>query len=271
MKNQTAPVDSAGVTFDPAIHQAFKTGKPRTTKDGRFFTKSRVDIVKARKRAARTAPPHQPAIPDTAPVEPAAAPVGGHDGASTAPATAPEPPPTAPAVAPVEHGPAQLADIISEFPSPTVTPGDPEPPPTAPEGPAPTESTVAPEPAAPDAAAAASAGSAATAAFVTRLIESGASVGFDAPDEWAMRPEERGMIQAALTRKFDEAGGVALTANQELCIALGMYAAPRVTKPKTRAKLLKVWDWCLGLMGRRRKAATDSAPAQPPVNDEAKA
>ena len=106
---------------------------------------------------------------------------------------------------------------------------------------------------------------------MTRLIESGASVGFDAPDEWAMRPEERGMIQAALTRKFDESGGVALTANQELCIALGMYAAPRVTKPKTRAKLVKAWDWCLGLMGRRRKAAADSPSDQPPVNDESKA
>ena len=126
---KTAPKDSAGVTFDPAIHQAFKNGTPRKTKDGRFFTKSRVDIAKARKRAAKAAA--------------GTAPTGSHDGATTAPhdplgevvaapvtAEAPDP-----VVAPVEHGPASVADIIGEFPEPTVTPGEPE----APAAPAPVE------------------------------------------------------------------------------------------------------------------------------------
>lgn len=114
----TYPKDSAGVTFDPVIHQTNRDGSPRTTKTGRYFARGGIAAPRAEARAPRPETPHVPhvqkAVPPVqkavthvpAPHTPHAAPVPA--ARTTAPTNAPKAVPTA---TPADADTASSGDI----------------------------------------------------------------------------------------------------------------------------------------------------------------
>lgn len=239
----TAPgaPDAEGVAFDPVVHQAWKNGplagQARTDARGRWIMKSRVNIPAARARQAKAAK-----VPAKAPaVRPVAAPG------------------RAPQVVPVATagdilGGGALAGVMDEAPTPT----EGTPPvdgsaaaPQGPDGPAPTASTIGPEPTAappPDEMRG-------TALMFAGLAELVGKVTFDA-EEWELDAPRRDALAGAIEDKLRADGGPNLTPGQRLAACAVAVFGPNLAKPKTRAT---VGGWGARLFGKKKGPDDDAA------------
>jgi len=259
------PKDSAGVEFNPAIHQANRDGSPKLTNAGRYFLKGRRGpalkvspqgpTVRAKPAAA---PRAKPAAPSPSPVksaEPVTAPTASADELPAALREIPR---------------ANVSDILGrDLPPVTVAPegeGAPEveieteeAPPAA----APAEGSYV----APDAPAAAAEGaglqSEGFAALAVSVFETSARVGID-PDEWELKPEERADLTGSVCKVLDKYGiGGEVSPETELAVALIAVGVRRAPLPKTRSKLK---EWFGGMwakfMGAESGPNAGKAPAK---------
>lgn len=250
-------IDSAGVEFNPDIHQATRAGTPRTNKAGRYFLKGR------RGPAVKRSPQGPSVRRQASPAKPAET---QESASSPAPASSPSVE-LSPKLR--EIAPANPEEILGrELPPVTVAPeGD-----GAPEMDLPEEEAAPPTPTAPgsyvapDAPAAPDEGSGALqsegmAALAVSVLETSARFGIDA-DEWVLSPEERADLQGSVCKVLDKYGvGREVSPETELAVKIVAVGVRRAPMPKTRLKL-KSWFGDLWAKMKGQKAEKEPAKAE---------
>ncbi len=239
------PKDSAGVDFDPATHQAWKDGTPKTTKTGRYFVKGKRPPLN---RKGRTNPPLKKAPPGTPEIRPPAP-------------VKPPPKPTPPGeLPPLQMSPATEADILGDFAKPTIRPGEPEPaantPEPAPEGAAPMASEVAADAPAPDVNSTALAGAA------VGMLEMTHRAGID-PDEWALKDAERQAGVERIQRALEKHGiSPEISPEGEVMLWYASLWMTRMHREKSRT-------WLGEKIARLKRVLGFSKPEKKPVEIDA--
>ena len=66
-------------------------------------------------------------------------------------------------------------------------------------------------------------------------------------EDWAMHEGERASLSSAWGAYLDSKGLKDIPPGFILAIALSTYAAPRVSKPTTKSRLVSIWTWCGGV------------------------
>lgn len=239
------PKDSAGVDFDPAIHQTRKDGSPWLNKRGRYFVnalKSKRSKTSKKSKTSTEGPQKSADLQDPPQT-------------SAEVQDVPQTPETDRVPALHEIAPATPEEILgTDLPPVTVDPvGDPlpeDPPQTSTEG-TPPEATAPPTPpvfaegsaVAPDAPPPDSElKREGMARAIVSVFETSTRMTIDA-DEWELDPLERDDLTGSIRAVLDKYGvNPDLGPEGDLAVKLFAIGARRAPKPKTKAKLLVFWS-----------------------------
>ena len=82
-------------------------------------------------------------------------------------------------------------------------------------------------------------------------------------EDWAMHEAERGSMANAWGAYLESKGVKDIPPGFILAISLATYAAPRVSRPTTKSRIVAMWGWVKGVWGKSTGWLTRRRPEGP--------